>query len=84
MSSLNLYPLPYIQPEPPRELFRAVETVSGRSDTTAFDTGLDERDRDVISGSRICVVCGVSHLNVLQHCHIIAQTDKKVVCPTHV
>ena len=84
MSSLNLYPLPYTKPQPPPELFRTVETASGCSDTTAFDAGLDERDRDIISGRRICVVCGEYNLALLEHCHIIPKKDKNVVRPMHV
>ena len=49
MSQLNVYPLPYTVPRPLPELFRAIETESGRSDTTAFDAGLDTK-RDVFLG----------------------------------
>ncbi|EIW76852.1 hypothetical protein CONPUDRAFT_110500 [Coniophora puteana RWD-64-598 SS2] len=73
MSSLNLYPLPYTASNPPAELFRDIETASGRSDTTAFETDLDERD--MFLGRRRCVVCGDGD-RTLQHCHIIGGKDK--------
>ncbi|KAF8500812.1 hypothetical protein F5888DRAFT_1905132 [Russula emetica] len=71
MSQLNLYPLPYTAPQPPQELVRPVQTVSGRSDTAAFATGLE--DRDVFLGKRRCVICGYE--DNLQHCHIVGRTD---------
>ena len=76
MSPLNTYPLPYTASQPPAELVHGVETVSGRSDTAEFDTGLD--NRDVFLGRRRCVVCGVQR--PLQRCHIIRRSDDEVVC----
>ena len=78
LNILNLYPLHYTAPQPPPELFRDVETVSGHSDTVAFDTGLD--NRDVFLGRRRCVVCGEGSPVVLEHCHIVHPTDNAAVC----
>ncbi|KIY52854.1 hypothetical protein FISHEDRAFT_23499, partial [Fistulina hepatica ATCC 64428] len=42
------------------------------STTTAFGTGIDERDK--FFGERRCVICGVGGL-VLQYCHIIREAE---------
>jgi hypothetical protein len=79
MTQLNVYPLPYTAPQPPLKLFRGVETESGRSGTTSFDTGLD--GRDVFIGQRECVVCGETNLDILERFHIVRRSDVKAVRP---
>jgi len=79
MSQLNLYPLPYTALQPPPELFRDVETVSGLSDTAEFDTELD--GRDVFLGRRRCVVCGEKCF--LERCHIVGREDDAAVRPMY-
>src|SRR5712675_485875 len=78
MSELELhaYPLPYMLPEPPTELFFRVETATGRSDTAAFETGLDTRD--LFFGMRRCVICANP---TVERCHIIPHEDGTVVRP---
>lgn len=77
MSQLSLYPLPYTGQEPPPELFRDIVTVSGRSDSTTFDTGVS--DRDVFLGRRGCVVCGEVIPQVLEYAHVIGSSDHEAV-----
>ena len=79
LNAVNLYPLPYTIPQPPPGLFRNVETVSGCSDTAAFETGLN--NRDVFLGRRRCVVCGESGPCTLEHCHIVGRSDIEAVRP---
>jgi hypothetical protein len=78
-NELKLYPLPYTAPQPPSELFRDVETESGQSGTTAFNTGLD--NRDIFLGKCCCVICGESGPAILDRCYIIGHSDITAVCP---
>jgi hypothetical protein len=50
---------------------------SGRSDTAAFDMGLD--NRDVFLGQRRCVICGINDSDCLKHCHIAGHSDVAMV-----
>ena len=38
-------------------------TISTISNTEAFNTGIDKRDKDC------CIVCGYSDIDGLEHCH---------------
>ena len=78
MSQLTLYPLPHMSPLPPPEFFQDVKTLSGQSDTVAFNTGLD--NRDVFLGERRCVICGDPNQGTLRYCHIVGHPDKSIVC----
>ncbi|CAA7266670.1 unnamed protein product [Cyclocybe aegerita] len=63
-----VWPLPSI----PNAIFADIladYNTSQPSDTDAFDTGVEERDKSA------CIVCGVSDPVVLQHCHIIPLAD---------
>jgi hypothetical protein len=78
LMQLNLYPLPYTTLQPPQELVHDIQTVSGRSDTTAFDMGLD--NRDMFLGRCRCVICGFGLPVALKHCHIVDRSDVEMVC----
>jgi len=43
------------------------------STVSAFKTGIDQRDRFLGEGR--CIVCGASTWDVLEHCHIIPQSE---------
>src|SRR5713101_3492645 len=76
LMQLNLYPLPYTTSQPPQELVHDIQTVSGHSDTAAFDMGLD--NRDVFLGMCRCVICGHGSTG-LQRCHIVDPSDISMV-----
>jgi hypothetical protein len=76
LMQLNLYPLPYTTSQPPQELVHDIQTVSGHSDTAAFDMGLD--NRDVFLGLCRCVICGHGPID-LQRCHIVDPLDTSMV-----
>src|ERR1700722_174183 len=48
--------------------------ISQISNTEAFNTGIDLRDGDQ------CIVCGVSHYDIVQHAPIIPQVEYDTVC----
>src|SRR5258708_35059 len=75
MSQLNLYAVPYTRSQAPSELVPDVEI---HSDTTAFNTGLN--NRDMFHGKRRCVVCGERSRHLLERCHIIGRKDLDAVC----
>ena len=50
--------------------------ISELSTTTAFNTGIDERD--VFLGRMRCVVCGVGY--VLEYCHVLPRHEMQTVC----
>jgi hypothetical protein len=73
---LTLFPLPLESGEPPAGYAWPDRATSDLSTTTAFNTGIDERDR--FFGQRRCVVCGRQGV-VLQHCHIIPKIEEDTV-----
>ncbi|KAI0030164.1 hypothetical protein K488DRAFT_54795 [Vararia minispora EC-137] len=68
MAPLTAFPLPLPPFGPPEGYAYEEYSASEQSRTTAFNTGIDQRDRFL--GQPRCVVCG-DQGNVLQHCHII-------------
>ena len=51
--------------------------MSAVSTTTAFQTGLDQRDRFL--GWSCCVICGESSIGTSEHCHIIMDSEPHTV-----
>jgi hypothetical protein len=56
-------------------------TASPLTITTAFTTGINQRD--TFLGRRQCIVCGASNRADLQHCHIVKVDDQKLVSTTN-
>ncbi|KAI0249131.1 hypothetical protein BJV78DRAFT_1378325 [Lactifluus subvellereus] len=74
MVVLSTIPLPLPPNAPPPGYGLEDRDMSVISTTTAFKTGVDNRDKFL--GLRRCVVCGISM--VLQHCHIIMDSELEV------
>ncbi|KIL67615.1 hypothetical protein M378DRAFT_267517 [Amanita muscaria Koide BX008] len=70
---LPLFPLPL--PNQPPDGYRWEEgTLSEISTTTAFKTGIDERDKFL--ERRCCIICGEGSDEVLHYCHIAPQAEQ--------
>ncbi|KAI0260579.1 hypothetical protein BC834DRAFT_1012023 [Gloeopeniophorella convolvens] len=67
MSPLHAFPLPLPTGGPPTGYGWEQRSVSQSSTTTAFDAGIDRRDRFL--GKNRCIICGMSR-RYLQRCHI--------------
>jgi len=76
MVTLPAFQLPLRPNAPPTGYGWSDRPLSEISTTTAFNTGLD--NRDVFLGIACCVVCGASKP---EHCHIIMQSQVYVVSP---
>ncbi|KAK7038716.1 hypothetical protein VNI00_010600 [Paramarasmius palmivorus] len=72
MAPLTLFTLPLPPDAPPKGYGWENRTASELSCTTAFVTGLDDRDKFL--GKCRCVVCGEDDDAALEHCHIIHQS----------
>ncbi|KAF8837598.1 hypothetical protein BDN67DRAFT_908992 [Paxillus ammoniavirescens] len=72
MAPLSVFPLP-LPDLPPSGYGWSDRALSILSTTTAFDTGLDQRDRFL--GECCCVICGNYGHGVLEHCHIIMKSE---------
>lgn len=75
MPELNLFEVPLSYP--PDGYGWDERSTSELSTTTAFRTGLNQRD--TFLGVGRCVVCGISNRTALEHCHIIMQSEVDVV-----
>lgn len=76
MPNLDLFPLPLPSQVPIGYGWEA-RSVSELSTKTAFETELDLRD--VFLGEKGCIICGQTADVALQHCHIIMQSEPKLV-----
>jgi len=72
--SLPEFPLPLSPNGPPVGYGWEERDMSVLSTTTACDTGIDQRD--IFLGTRRCIICGVKSRSVLQHCHVIRQSER--------
>ncbi|KAI0263011.1 hypothetical protein BC834DRAFT_971563 [Gloeopeniophorella convolvens] len=73
MSPLHPFPLPLPQGGPPTGYGWEDRSVSHSSTISAFDAGIDRRDRFL--GENRCVICGKASRGFLQHCHIVPQSE---------
>ncbi|CAA7260764.1 unnamed protein product [Cyclocybe aegerita] len=73
MPPLPPFSLPLPARDPPLGYGWEARDVSALSTTTAFDTGIDQRD--VFLGRPRCIVCGMDVRTILQHCHIIPVSE---------
>ncbi|KIM88871.1 hypothetical protein PILCRDRAFT_243289 [Piloderma croceum F 1598] len=69
MAPLSTLVLPLPPHGPPSGYDRSDHALSALSTTTAFYTGLDERDKFL--GNRCCVICGDYGSGIIEHCHLI-------------
>ncbi|KAK7045999.1 hypothetical protein VNI00_006994 [Paramarasmius palmivorus] len=76
MPPLTLFTLPLPSEGPPQGYGWENQSASESSSTTAFFTGLD--DRDQFLGQPRCVVCGEDEVAALEHCHIIHQSEQHI------
>ncbi|PPQ67945.1 hypothetical protein CVT26_005825 [Gymnopilus dilepis] len=76
MAPLPLFPLPLSSNGPPIGYGWEGRDMSALSTTTAFNTGIDQRD--IFLGERRCIVCGERGNIVLQHCHIIMDSEPEI------
>ncbi|EJF59951.1 hypothetical protein DICSQDRAFT_64233 [Dichomitus squalens LYAD-421 SS1] len=74
MPPLSAFPLPLQPFDAPLGFGWLEREFSTLSTSTAFDTGLNERD--IFSGKNRCVVCGYGLY--LEHCHIIPQSKPEL------
>jgi hypothetical protein len=77
MAPLTTFPLPFPPDAPPPGYGWEQGSMSAVSATTAFESGIDQRD--IFLGEARCVVCGQIDSEVLQHCHIIRVSEPKIV-----
>jgi len=72
-----VFPLPLPTNGPPEGFgWEGHSNTSGLSTTTAFNTGVDQRD--TFLGQPRCIICGHVNRQALQHCHIIMQSEPDV------
>jgi hypothetical protein len=76
MQPLTAFPLPLETGAPPAGYAQSECALSDLSTTTAFETGLDERDR--FFGQCRCVICGRQG-RILERCYIIPKTEEDTV-----
>ncbi|PPQ71584.1 hypothetical protein CVT26_010552 [Gymnopilus dilepis] len=76
MAPLPQFPLPLSSDGPPIGFGWEGREMSALSTTTAFDTGIDQRD--IFLGKRRCIVCGAGRRVVLQHCYIIIDSEPEI------
>ncbi len=74
--SLPTFPLP-LPNAPPDQFGWEERDMSLISTNTACNTGIDQRD--IFLGTRRCIICGEADDLVLQHCHIIGQSEPSLV-----
>ena len=77
MAPLPTFGLPLPQRAPPTGYGWSDRDLSDLSTTTAFHTGLDQRDQFL--GICRCVVCGDYGVGVVEHCHVIMDSEPHVV-----
>ena len=77
MVPLSTFPLPLPPNDPPAGYGWEETDMSVLSTTTAFNSGVD--DRDTFLGRRRCIVCGQADHILLQHCHIIMDSEPDIV-----
>jgi hypothetical protein len=80
MVLLPQFPLPLPPHQPPSGYRWEERDISAVSTTTAFNTGINGRDKFL--GQKRCIICGLSTGRVLQHGHIIAQAEPETVSRT--
>ncbi|KXN82722.1 hypothetical protein AN958_02060 [Leucoagaricus sp. SymC.cos] len=73
MAPLSTIPLPLPVNQPPPGYGWEERDMSVLSTTTAFDTGIEQRD--TFLGQPRCIICGLAHSILLQHCHIIRDSE---------
>ncbi|SRR6266576_6861496 len=76
MAPLPPFQLPLSSSRPPSGFGWAGRDFSALSTTTAFRTGLDQRDQFL--GMSRCVVCG-DYGRTIEHCHIIMDSEPDTV-----
>ncbi|PPQ89862.1 hypothetical protein CVT25_004760 [Psilocybe cyanescens] len=77
MAPLSTFLLPLPSNGPPTGYSWEGHDMSVLSTTTAFNTGIDERD--IFLGKRRCVVCGESADAMLQYCYVIKDKELETV-----
>ncbi|KAL5478629.1 hypothetical protein ACEPAI_2814 [Sanghuangporus weigelae] len=73
MSALPTFQLPLRPDGPPTDFGWEEREFSALSSTTAFSTGIN--DRDVFLGIPRCIICGVRQPAALEHCYIIPRAE---------
>ncbi|KAF8585920.1 hypothetical protein K439DRAFT_1646404 [Ramaria rubella] len=71
-----MFPLPLPPNAPPAGYAWEEHDVSLLSTTTAFNTGVNRRD--IFLGRNRCVICGVFTRYLLEHCHIIRDSEPEI------
>ena len=77
MAPLHTFGLPLPQSAPPTGYGWSDRALSALSTTTAFHAELDQRDRFL--GRCRCIICGVSIARILEHCHVIMDSEPHTV-----
>ena len=77
MAPLPTFGFPLPQRAPPTGYDCSDRDLSALSTTTAFNTGIDQRDRFL--GKLRCVICGDHGGGSLEHCHIIMDSEPDTV-----
>lgn len=78
MVPLSTFPLPLESNGPPGGYGWQERDMSVFSTTTAFNTGINQRD--TFLGLRRCIICGENSGLILRHCHIIMDSEQEFVC----
>ena len=77
MAPLSTLVLPLPPHAPPSGYGWSDRPLSTLSTTTAFHTGLDQRDQFL--GECRCVICGNYGSGILEHCHVIMDSEPHTV-----